>query len=147
MDSFVAWNGLSYAGRPPQDWYLAQDARWWPAEIPPDSDSAIPVQQWQIGEGSLEGKLELNDQGLRCVINRKGLGDQHFIAFESILRVSRTSNTFGSEGVRIQTTSQTFEWSLEQDRDGLVELINQYTRPPESAATSAELPGYPPRPG
>ncbi len=146
MDSFVAWNGLSYAGRPPQDWYLAQDARWWPAEIPSDAGS-IPLQQWQIGEGSREGRLELSNQGLQCVINRDGIEERHFIAFESVLRVSRTRNTFGSEGVRIQTTSQTFEWSIEQGRDGLVELINQYTGPSESAAASAELTGHPTRPG
>ncbi len=126
MDSFVAWNGLSYAGHPPQDWYLAQDNRWWPAEIV-DGSASIPIQRWQIGEGPLEGTVFASSDGLQCVINRDGLEDQRFIGFDSVLRVSRTSNTFGSEGVRIQTTSQTFEWSIEQGRDDLVQLINHYT--------------------
>ena len=137
MDSFVAWNGLSYAGQPPQDWYLAQDNRWWPTETVAGS-ATIPVQRWQIGEGSLEGTLLVTNDGLHCTLSRDGLEDQRFIAFESVLRVSRTRNTFGSEGVRVQTTSQTFEWSIEQGRDDLVELINHYTGPPESTGTSAE---------
>lgn len=125
MDSFVAWNGMSYAGLPPQGWYLAQDDRWWPSQTVSVSAS-IPAQQWQIGEGSLDGIVLVGNDGLHCVINRDGLEDQSVIAFESILRVSRTSNTFGSEGVRIQTTSQTYEWSIEHGRDDLVDLINQH---------------------
>ncbi len=137
MDSFVAWNGLSYAGSPPHGWFLAQDDRWWPTETV-SAPAAIPVQRWQIGEGSLDGTVLVANDGLHCAFNRDGLEDQRFIAFASVLRVSRTSNTFGSEGVRIQTTSQTYEWSLEQGRDALVGLINEYTGRAEPTATSAE---------
>ncbi len=127
MESFVAWNGLSYAGNPPDGWYLAQDGRWWPESNTPEPSqpvSAVP-SRWVVTEGSLDGYLVMEADGLRCVFQQGGLEDHRLITFDSILRASRTKNTFGSDGVRIQTNSQTFEWGLNHRRDELVRLVNQ----------------------
>lgn len=37
---YTAWNGETYDGEPPSDWYLASDNRWWP-----NSSRQEPAQQ------------------------------------------------------------------------------------------------------
>ncbi len=36
--SYVAWDGNKYGGEPPEGWYLAADARWWPQGYAPSPE-------------------------------------------------------------------------------------------------------------
>jgi hypothetical protein len=49
MNQFVAWNGETYQGQPPEGWYLAADGRWWapgsgPKPPPPAAPPPPPAQ-------------------------------------------------------------------------------------------------------
>ena len=36
-ETYVAWDGLSYEGQPPEGWHLASDDRWWAPDTGPDT--------------------------------------------------------------------------------------------------------------
>ncbi len=37
VDTYIAWDGLAYEGRPPEGWHLASDERWWAPDTGPDA--------------------------------------------------------------------------------------------------------------
>ncbi len=37
VDTYIAWDGLSYEGQPPEGWHLASDERWWAPDTGPDA--------------------------------------------------------------------------------------------------------------